>query len=265
MTQYRRSVLILLPPSEGKRVPETGPRVALRSLTWPSMNAARRQVLDALVDLCTSSPSRAATAIGVTGTQRVLIEQNARLRTAPTAPAIEVYSGVLYDALDFDSLPSAARKRADSRIAISSALWGLVRPGDPIPAYRFSADSRLPGLPPLTQVWSQVVGAAIGEEKGVIVDMRSGAYEKLAPLPQSCAGRAVVLRILQDRRGTLSVVSHHNKATKGRLTAGLLTLAKEPRSIENLISALRSLGYRVEEGRGGGKGATTLDIIVKDL
>lgn len=264
MTQYGRSVLILLPPSEGKCAPESGPRLALTKLSWPGLKATRTRILDAVIEMCSSSSARAAKALGITATQMPLIAQNARLRTSPTAPAIAVYSGVLYDALGYASLPAVAQKRGESRIAIASALWGLVRPGDRIPAYRFSADSRLPGLPPLSQFWSQPVGAAIADASGVIVDMRSGAYEKLAPIPPECAERAVTLRILQDRGGKLSVVSHHNKATKGRVTAGLLSLGRESRSIGHLADDLRSLDYRVQEGRPHG-GVTALDVIVRDL
>jgi len=258
-------VLILLPPSEGKDAPDAGPKLALTALSWPGLKAVRSTILRAVVDLCTSSPTRAMTALGLTASQKPLIAQNARLRSAPTAPAIDVYAGVLYDALDFSSLPAAARARADSRIAIASALWGLVRPHDHIPAYRFSADSRVPGLPSLAQLWSAPMGSVITQEKGVIVDLRSGAYVTMAPIPEACADRAVTLRVLQEKGGKLSVVSHHNKATKGRITAALLTETREPRSVDHLPEVLRSHGYRVEDGRPSRTGVRSLDVIVHDL
>lgn len=237
----------------------------MTKLSWPELNAPRRRVLDALVDLCSTSPSRALRALGLTAKQTSLVDMNARLRTASTAAAMAVYSGVLYDALNFPALSAAARKRGQTRVAIASALWGLVRPGDRIPAYRFSADSRIPGLPTLQQIWGEPVGTAIGAEKGLIIDLRSGAYEKLAQVPTSCAQRAVSLRILQDRNGKLSVVSHHNKATKGRLTAALLSEATEPRSVDHLCVLLREHGYRALEGRASRTGVRTLDVIVQEL
>ncbi|MBM3670018.1 MAG: peroxide stress protein YaaA [Actinobacteria bacterium] len=265
MTQYRRSVLILLPPSEGKCSPDSGSALAPGTLSWPELKKPRATILDALVKISSTSPKRAAGVLGVTATQMPLIAQNARLRSAPAAPAIEVYSGVLYDALNFSALPAAARKRGDARIAIASALWGLLRPGDRIPAYRFSADSRIPGLPPLAKLWSEPVGDAIADSAGVIVDMRSGGYEKLAPVPAECADRAVALRVLQDRGGALSVVSHHNKATKGRITAGLLIDAREPRDVDGVADAFSDLGYRVKHGKPNRAGVATLDVIVTDL
>ncbi|MFP5407571.1 MAG: peroxide stress protein YaaA, partial [Gammaproteobacteria bacterium] len=55
-----------------------------------------------------------------------------------TARADRVYSGVLYEALDLTSLDAAARRRATSWLAVTSGLFGLLRPADRIPAYRLS-------------------------------------------------------------------------------------------------------------------------------
>lgn len=245
--------------------PLSGPRLSLSSLGWSGLEAVRREVLNALVELCASSPARARTALRVTARQASLIDANVHLRSAPTAPAIQVYSGVLYEALDFASLPATARARGAQRIAIASALWGLVRPNDRIPAYRFSADSRLPGLSPLPQIWGPPLEAAISQERGLIVDLRSSVYEKLAPIPATCTQRAVRLRILQDRGGRLSVVSHHNKATKGRITAALLRTAKEPTSASALAAQLRVLGYSTQENHSTRTGVSVLDVIVEEL
>src|SRR6185312_7768429 len=117
-------------------------------LAFPGLTDARAAVLEALVELCAGDPERAATALGLGTTQLDLVERNARLRATPTARADRVYSGVLYDALGFANLSAAARRRASSRVAITSSLFGLVRPGDRIPAYRLSGDTTLPGLGP---------------------------------------------------------------------------------------------------------------------
>lgn len=258
-------MLILLPPSEGKCAPESGPRISLPSLSWPALQPARRAVFTALVELCSSSPVRAQTALGLTVNQANLVELNAVLKNAATAPAISVYAGVLYEALAFESLPTRAQVRGLERIAIASALWGLVRPGDLIPAYRFSADSRIPGFAPLPQIWAPVIGKVLAAEQGLIVDLRSSAYERLAPIPTVCANRAVQMRILQERSGKLSVVSHHNKATKGRIAAGLLRSAKEPKSVAALITQIQDLGFRAQEHHATGTAVPVLDVITKDL
>jgi hypothetical protein len=55
------------------------------------------------------------------------------------------------------------------------------------------------------------------------------------------------------------VVSHFNKATKGRIVRGLLTAGGLPRTVAGLAAALRDLKYTVEEAPG------RLDVIVTEL
>ncbi len=239
-------MLILLPPSEGKTAPTKGPKLAPSSLGYPGLKSTRKSVFDAVIALCDKDPAKAAKVLGLGPKQRDLVVANAKLRSAYAAPAIEVYTGVLYEALDFASLPAAARKRADARVAIASALFGLLRPSDPIPAYRLSGDTTLPGLGTLTSVWKHDVQGELSATSGPILDLRSSAYVNLGPVPEDAAQRAFVARVLLERGGKRSVVSHFNKATKGRLTRAVLQESKVPKSIEDVPGFLADLGFRSE-------------------
>lgn len=256
-------MLILLPPSEGKCAPERGPKYKPTALGYPGLKATRAFVLDALVEVCSSNPTRAASVLGLGPKQRDLVTSNAALRSAACAPAIEVYTGVLYEAMDFASLPAAARKRADTRVAIASALFGLLRPSDPIPAYRLSGDTTLPGLGTLASVWREVMSAELEKTRGPIVDLRSGAYIALGPIPEAVAHRSFVGRVLLERSGKRTVVSHHNKATKGRLVRAVLQQASAPKSAEAVPGYLAALGFacEVREPKKDGD-PLGLDIIV---
>ena len=68
-------------------------------------------------------------------------------------PALHRYTGVLYDALDFASMRGVAAERAAARLAVGSALFGLIRATDPIPGYRLSAGSMLPGRGTMAAFW----------------------------------------------------------------------------------------------------------------
>jgi len=46
------TVLILLPPSEGKTAPARGRRLSLHALGFPELNQVRADILDALIDVC---------------------------------------------------------------------------------------------------------------------------------------------------------------------------------------------------------------------
>jgi cytoplasmic iron level regulating protein YaaA (DUF328/UPF0246 family) len=63
--------------------------------------------------------------------------------TSKPTPAINVYTGVLYQALDWASLSAAARKRAASAVVIISAKYGAVRPDQLIENYKEKIDNKL--------------------------------------------------------------------------------------------------------------------------
>ncbi|MEZ5115418.1 MAG: peroxide stress protein YaaA [Candidatus Nanopelagicales bacterium] len=241
-------MLILLPPSEGKRAPGRGRPVDLATLSFPGLTDARRTVLDALVSLCVREPEAARAALGLSAGQADEVARDADLMTAPAAPALRVYTGVLYEALDAATLDAAAKRRAGRRLAVASALWGLLRPNDRIPAYRLSGGTRLPPLGTLTGLWREPLTAAISEAagRGVVLDLRSSAYVALAPPAAPWAARTVVARVLQERDGTRTVVSHHNKHTKGLLARALVTTGDDPRTPDDLAGLCGALGFHAE-------------------
>jgi cytoplasmic iron level regulating protein YaaA (DUF328/UPF0246 family) len=159
---------------------------------------------------------------------------------------VERYTGVLYDALDVASMTRGQRARADGRLAVGSALFGLVRAADPIPAYRLSAGSAVPGLPSLRALWRAALTPVLAAVDDLVVDLRSGSYAALAPVPG-----AVTVEVLSERPdGSRSVVSHFNKAHKGRLARLLATTRAEPPDVVRLRSLLRRAGLHVEHRSG---------------
>ncbi|MFC7501060.1 peroxide stress protein YaaA [Nocardioides sp. CPCC 206347] len=259
-------MLILLPPSEGKSVPTRGKALDLASLSSPELTAARSEVLEALVALCRDDADKAAAVLGLSPGQLDLIDRNADLVAAPTARADRIYTGVLYDALDLETLSAAAKRRATSRVAVASSLFGMVRLGDRIPSYRLSGDASLPPVGPVAAIWREalppVMTAALG--RGLLVDLRSGMYANFwRPAPE-LAKRVATVRVLHEHNGTRKVVSHFNKATKGRIVRELLEDGADPRTPAALAATLERLGWTVEISAPG-KTGTQLDVVVSEL
>ncbi len=254
-------MLVLLPPSEGKTRPVTGAPLDPASLSFPRLAPTREQLLRTLVKVCAGNPKRAAEVLGLGPTQAEALEIDAALWTEPTARADHVYTGVLFAALDLPSLDPSARARADETLAVASALFGLLRPSDRIPAYRMSGTVSLPRLGPVAGRWRPVLPRVIAETagEGLVVDLRSGTYVALGRPPTSIAERTTSLRVLHEHRGERKIVSHFNKATKGRIVRDLLSSGADPGSIDELESILRDLGW-VTERRG-----TCLDVIVSEI
>ena len=248
-------MLIVLPPSEGKTAPADGPSLDLDALSFPRLHRTRDQVARALVRL--ASTRRAAEVLGLGPTQQDAIDVDARLFEVPCAPAGAVYTGVLFGELDLPSLDDAATARAGASVVVASALFGLVRVGDLIPAYRLSGTVTLPRLGPVAGRWRPVVPRVLDEETGdgLLVDLRSGTYVGLGKPGPDLARRTATVRVLHEQDGRRTVVSHFNKATKGRLVRALLTEGAEPTDVDGLASAWRDLGWTVEQD------GTRLDVV----
>ena len=258
-------MLILLPPSEGKTPAGRGKPLDLDSLSFPALTPARRKVLDTLLELCRGDGELARTALGLPPGLADLVGRNAALPHTPTARADRIYTGVLYDALGLPTLPADARRRASSRVAVVSSLFGLVRPGDRIPAYRLSGDASLPGLGPVAAVWRSALDEVVPQAAGgLVVDLRSTMYAGFWRPHVDLARRVATVRVLHEVEGRRTVVSHFNKATKGRLVRDLLVDGANPGSVRGLVTTLERLGWTVEVGEAGRYG-TQLDVVVADL
>ncbi|GAA1480476.1 peroxide stress protein YaaA [Gordonia sinesedis] len=238
---YGVAVLVILPPSETKSDGGDGAPLDLDILSFPELNPVRKQVADTLVELAGDlDASRAA--LGLGRTQLAEVDRNAELWLAPTRPAIERYTGVLYDALDAGSLTRTQRSRIGERIAIGSALFGVVGGMDVIPAYRLSGGSALPGLPTLTSLWKPDLSAALDAVDDFVVDLRSGIYRQLGPV----RGAVTATVVTEGADGSRKVVSHFNKHHKGLLARELLRTRRTVRDINSLAAVLGDAGHRVE-------------------
>jgi cytoplasmic iron level regulating protein YaaA (DUF328/UPF0246 family) len=241
-------MLVLLPPSEGKTEPLSGPPLDLDALSSPGLTPTRRRILDALVRVCEGNATRAAKRLGLGPTQIDELARNAALHNAPTARADAVYTGVLYAAWDPAGLSKPGRDFADRHVATASALFGVVRAGDRIPAYRLSAGVELPRLGSVTALWRKPLGPALDELTGggLLIDLRSGAYINLHKPSGDLAARTATIRVLSEVNGTRKVVSHFNKATKGEIVRGICESRIEVSTPAELSGALRDLGWAVE-------------------
>lgn len=264
-------MLVLLPPSEGKASSGRGAPLNLESLSLPGLTAAREAVLGELVELCAGDEEKAREVLGLSEGLRGEAAKNAGLRSAGARPAGEIYTGVLYDALDLASLDPAAKRRAARSLLVFSGLWGAVRVTDRIPSYRCSMGVRLPGLGALGAHWRAPLASVLPEAAGggLVLDLRSSAYAAAWKPKGEVAGRTATVRVLHSRIvdgvEKRSVVSHFNKATKGRIVRALLTAGAAPRNPAQLLEALRDLGHVVEAEAPASGRPWSLDVVVTEI
>lgn len=207
---------ILLPPSETKRPGGDGAPLALERMVLPSLTPQREMIVDALIALADDTDA-SQRVLKLSDRQVGEIAHNRELRTAATMPAVDRYTGVLYDALDAGSLDAPARRWLGGHLWIHSAPFGPVAALDDIPSYRLAAGTSLPGLAPLRRLWADATTAAIEDESpSFILDLRSEAYVALGPVPASV--RSAYVRVVTDQGRALN---HFNKKAKGELVRAL--------------------------------------------
>ncbi len=236
-------MFVLLPPSETKAPGGDGPPLDLASLSMPALTDTRKRILTALVEL-SQDEDAAMTALKLGPRQAGEVGRNRAIPDAPTLAALDRYTGVLFDALDAGSFTTAERARAETRLGVGSALFGAVRAPDMIPAYRLSAGSRLPGMGTLASQWKPELASAIRTEAdgGLVVDLRSGGYRALGPVPEAVT--ATVLTEMPD--GTRKVVSHFNKHHKGLLARALAVARTAPADVDGVARVAAKAGLRVD-------------------
>jgi cytoplasmic iron level regulating protein YaaA (DUF328/UPF0246 family) len=239
-------VLLLLPPSETKRdggLP--GSKLDLAALSFPSLTRPRRQALAGLRSVSGSLAASSA-ALKLGPTQRFEIERNRTISRSPTMPAIERYTGVLFDALGVETLDAPARAILSRVGVVHSALFGLVRADDPLPAYRFSHDSRIPQAS-LAKIWRDANAAALDAvftaEGGLVLDLRSESYVHLGPAP---AGSFFLRVLAPGPNGTMRALNHFNKHGKGELVRALVSAGRDFGSLTELLEWAPDAGIRLE-------------------
>jgi len=180
-------MLILLPPSEKKKAATGATKFELSSLVFaPELSALRAKA-------------------------------TAEYDSSQTSPAIEIYDGVLYQGLGWDSLSATQRKRANSRVLIVSALFGLVKPLEQIFQYKLKIESKL---------WRDAI-AAVSEKftNELVIDCRSSTYKSVWAInPEN----TVEVRVFKVNGAERSVITHMSKKYRGELTRHLLVQPSDP-------------------------------------
>jgi uncharacterized protein len=240
-------VLILLPPSETKRDGGTGgSALDLSALSFPGLTTQRKRALSALRSI-SKSVAASTTALGLGPTQRFEIDRNRAVGSSATMPAIERYTGVLYDAIDVTGLELGEREYLRDHVVIHSALFGLIRADDPVPAYRFSHDTRLPGTS-LTQLWRDANSAVLAAEPGLVLDLRSESYVHLGPAGD---GSYFVRVVTEDGAGTTRALNHCNKHGKGELVRALARSGRDFSDLDDLLAWASGGDIRLERSATG--------------
>ena len=238
-------MIFLLPPSESK---QSGGTLAPNKLSFSSLASTQAEIQEALI--LVSKDSKAGVAALKLGPKQLdELAVNLALTNPTIMPAIDRYTGVLYDALKLGGLSKRQRSFAGEIMFIQSSLFGLISALDQIPNYRLSAAAKLPGLD-LRELWNLAHESVWERFRGeTVIDLRSKAYARLAPIPEWIDSYQVEV-LAQDDRGTRRALNHFNKQAKGSFARASISLDTKPDKPQDLrkISRLAGLDFEIVDG-----------------
>jgi cytoplasmic iron level regulating protein YaaA (DUF328/UPF0246 family) len=226
-------VVILLPPSEGKALggttkskwnPQSG-------VFGKQLAPQRKEIINALQRIHGGSE----TLLGVKGAHLDRARTaNMNLSGAPTLPAWQRYTGVVWDHLDLASLSASQRGRALSSIVVISGLHGIVTAGDLIPDYRLKMGARLPSLGALATWWRKSLTTALStySPKGLIIDLLPNEHR--SAIDWSSMNNVMRVDLVMKKGGRAG--GHNAKAAKGLLARHILTSGSTQAKAQSAIS-----------------------------
>tara|TARA_B100001964_G_scaffold20338_1_gene20610 strand:- start:101 stop:799 length:699 start_codon:yes stop_codon:yes gene_type:complete len=193
---------ILIPPSEGKA--KVKPTKTLFGNTNFKFDREVNQVVR-LLELIGDEDLRS---VYGTSAEKALMfhRQNQDIFNSPCAPAIERYTGVVYEHIEWGSLSGKAKDYMEKYIFIFSGLFGLLTPKTLIPDYKLKMN-----VLSLQHHWNPILTDVLKEEK-MIVDLLPQVHRK-AYTPNKA--NVIFVDFLILNKGKKSAAGHFGKAVKG--------------------------------------------------
>lgn len=270
-------MLLLLPPSEAKIPGGDGPALRASGLGRAAghpLAGARRKVLEAVARWCRDDPEEAASGLKLpAGTAAQDLADNAAALRAPTMPALDRFSGVVYAAFGAGRLDPPARAVALDAVRVFSGAFGMLAGDEPVPTHRVPAATTVPGVGGLTPFWRarlRDVSPRLFADGRLVVDLRSTDYAAMWQVTGPLRQQVVPVRVLVERRSGRAwvrrTISHPSKHGKGLLARELVTTVASGSpvtSAEEVAAAGERLGYRAELRRLPGS-QTGVDLVSRD-
>ncbi len=244
---------ILLPPSEGKASGGDADRTWRQIAkdgdcnAFPRLNPTRRKVIAALRSAMRQPTPELEKLFNVKDDNlAAAIAANRAILRGELRPAIQRYTGVMFDFLDYPSMPPDDRHTFDTHALIFSGVWGLLRPTDLIPDYKLKIDATLPGLGRVSTFWKPQLSRLLNRVLvGQLVwDLLPGAHRTAWDGKAKSAVRWQVKFVERvESRGKVQyrTVNHWSKALKGALVRHLCAHAVT--DVDALADFEHPLGY----------------------
>ena len=191
----------LIPPSEGKA------KIKPQEIIFADTSFRFSQHVNQVVRLLSLIEDEDLRSVYGTKPEKALTfhRQNQDIFKSRCAHAIERYTGVVYEHINWETLDDKARKFMDEHIYIFSGLFGLVTPQTLIPDYKLKMN-----VLSLQHHWNPVLTEALKDE--VIIDLLPQVHRKAYKATENVTN----VDFMVINKGKKTAAGHFGKAVKGK-------------------------------------------------
>ena len=199
---------ILLAPSETKKEGGDG-KFNLNSLMLSQqLNPTREELFKDYNQIVTSNNLEQLSKMFGLKKEVDILKYAKDITASPTLKAIQRYTGVAFDHLEYENLNLQAQNYIDENVILFSNLFGAIKASDKIPLYRLKQGEKIGKLNP-AKIYKKALKEPLDSylEDEDILDIRAGFYDKFYK-PNK---KYTTLKFLKNGK----VVSHWAKAYRG--------------------------------------------------
>jgi len=173
---------------------------------------------------------------------KIAIEKNEDLLNQETLVAIERFSGVMFQAINYKGLNDKEKNLFNRSAIIVDALFGLLKPEDLIPDFKLKLSSKLKDLN-LIDFWKVNLKPILSKEfEGkIVIDILPDNFRKTIPSDLIEINDYVRVKFMENKSGKTINVGHNSKQLKGEFIRYLLK--KENINRDYLENFKHSAGY----------------------
>ena len=193
---------ILIPPSEGKA------KIKSQDIKFADTNFIFERSVKQVIRLLNLIDNEDLRSIYGTSLEKAELfhRQNEDIFKSRCAHAIERYTGVVYQHLDWNTLNKDAKQFMEKHVLIFSGLFGMTTPLTLIPDYKLKMN-----VLSLQYHWTPILTEALKKEE-LIFDLLPQVYRK-AYQPNK---NTVQIEFKVEGKGNTRAAGHFGKAVKGK-------------------------------------------------
>lgn len=200
---------ILLAPSETKILGGKG-HFDVANLFFQALHSKQQSVVEHYNNTLRQAPNETlSTMLGIKKLDELALYRH-DITTLPVMKAIQRYSGVAFDYLDYTSLEPLSQKYINEHLILFSNLFGILKPDDLIPHYKLKQAQSIGEIKTdryYQEAITEILDSYLKNEE--LLDIRAGYYDKFYKPKIPCT----TLKFIQNGK----VVSHWAKAYRGKV------------------------------------------------